>query len=209
MDYILFGIQGSGKGTQGKLLAEKIGAACFETGGELRSLSADNSELGQKVKSIISAGHLVPNEVVMEIVSNFVQKAGKDRPIIFDGIPRNELQDSSFRALLDSFGRNYTGIYFELERDAAEQRLLSRRVCEKCKAVYPAFFKSPACQACDGKLVTRMDDNASAIKTRLDIFYQETLPVIESWKTKNKMITINGAGTIEEVTKEMFEKCVK
>ena len=204
MDYILFGIQGSGKGTQGKILAEKIAAAYFETGGELRRLSSENSDLGKKVKSIIEAGHLVPNEVVMEIVENFMEKNG-GTPIIFDGIPRNKEQDTSLRAVLEKHNRNYTGIYFELSREEAEKRLIKRRICVKCKTVYPAFYTNEKCE-CGGELQTRSDDNEASIRTRIDIFYKETVPVVDGWKNNGKILALDAAGTIEQVTKELFEK---
>lgn len=207
MDYVLFGIQGAGKGTQGKILCEKISAAYFETGGELRKLSAESSELGKKVKSIITAGHLVPNEVVMEMVENFVKNLGdKTTPIIFDGLPRNGEQNETFEALLKKMGRQYRGIYFELSRTEAENRLLRRRICGKCKAVYPMFYKKDKCEKCGGDLTVRADDNAESIKTRLEIFFKETLPVTEIWKSKGEMISVDASGTIEEVTKELFDK---
>lgn len=209
MDYVLFGIQGAGKGTQGKILAEKIGAAYFETGGELRRLSHENSELGEKVKTIIEAGHLVPNGVVMEIVENFIQIAiqeNKNKPIIFDGIPRNKEQNDSFRALLKKTGREYIGIYFELTREQAEERLLKRRVCAKCKSVYPAFYAKDVCEKCGEKLVIRADDNENSIRTRIDIFYKETLPIIEEWRRAEKIISVNGVGKIKNVTKGLLEQ---
>jgi len=132
MDYVLFGIQGSGKGTQGKFLAPKISASYFETGGELRRLSKEDSELGKKVKSIIEAGHLVQNEVVMEIVENFIKtNPNAGNPIIFDGIPRNGEQNGTFEALLNKMGRKYTGLYFELSKEEAEN---SRLEYDKCMA---------------------------------------------------------------------------
>lgn len=207
MDYVLFGIQGSGKGTQGKILAEKLHAAYFETGGELRRLAKENSPLGKKVKSIIEAGRLVPNEVVMEIVGNFVKMAGEEEAsIIFDGIPRNGEQNDSLMALLKKAGREYTGIYFELSRDEAENRLLKRRICTGCKTVYPALYENKECEKCGGALQTRADDNAESIRTRLDIFYHETLPVIEQWKAHGKLLSLNAAGSIEEVTQTLFKK---
>lgn len=207
MDYVLFGIQGSGKGTQGKILAEKLNAAYFETGGELRRLASENSPLGKKVKSIIDAGHLVPNEVVMEIVEHFVKTKAAARAAVFDGIPRNAKQNATFEALLKKMGRDYTGIYFELSREDAEHRLLKRRICVECKNVYPANYpKELACEKCGGELAVRADDNADSIRTRLDIFYKETLPVIENWKQRGKMISVNGTGTIEQVTKGLFSK---
>lgn len=206
MNYVLFGIQGSGKGTQGKILAAKIGAAYFETGGELRRLANENSELGKKVKLIIEAGHLVPNEVVMEIAENFAKMPENNaRPIIFDGIPRNQHQNDTFEALLQKLGRDYKGIYFELQRNEAENRLLKRRVCSKCKEIYPAFYRNPVCEKCNGELITRADDNADSIRTRLDIFYKETLPVIKNWSGRGKMIKINAAPPIEEITKKLLQ----
>lgn len=207
MDYILFGIQGSGKGTQGKLLAEKLSAAYFETGGELRRLAKENSPLGKKVKNIIEDGHLVPTEVVIEIVENFIQTvSGQKAAIIFDGIPRNREQSNLFEALLKKLDRRYKGIYFELPRAEAENRLLKRRVCKECKAVYPASYKEDSCEQCGGLLMTRSDDKIESIRTRLDIFFRETLPVIEAWKTQGKIIGVNGFGTIEDITKEIFLK---
>ena len=208
MDYVLFGIQGSGKGTQGKILAQHMGAAYFETGGELRRLAGENSELGQKVKGIIEAGHLVPNEVVMEIVENFLANkitASADA-VIFDGIPRNEEQNKSLTYLLKKLGRDFTGIYFELARGEAERRLLARRLCGKCKTVYAAAFKGATCEKCGSALATRADDNTASIRTRIDIFYKETMPIIESWRAAGIVISVNAAGTIDEVTKELLAK---
>ncbi len=209
MDFVLFGIQGSGKGTQGKIFAAKLHAAYFETGGELRRLAKENSPLGKKVKSIIEAGRLVPNEVVMEIVENFVKfvrSSGDGAAIIFDGIPRNKEQNDSLESLLKKMGRNYTGIYFELSREEAENRLLKRRMCSACKAVYPAFYKNAECEKCGGALIARADDNAESIRTRLDIFFKETLPVIEDWTARKKIITVDAAGSIGKVTEGLAQK---
>lgn len=213
MDYILFGIQGAGKGTQAKFLAEKTGAQYFETGGELRRLSSEDSPLGKKIKSIIDAGHLVDNDVVMEIVENFLQKTvsekGTEGSIIFDGIPRNMHQSETLTALLNKYSRNFTGLYFELAREAAENRLLKRRICKSCKAVYPAMYDKPTCEKCNGELITRADDNAESIKTRIEIFYKETTPIVEKWRELGKMISINADQPIEAVTKEMVLKIYK
>lgn len=210
MDYILFGIQGAGKGTQAKILAEKTGAQYFETGGELRRLSQEDTELSRKVKSIIESGRLVPNEVVMEIVENYISRTlaekGADCSILFDGIPRNAEQNESFVALLTRHNRPFTGLYFELARDVAEKRLLTRRMCKNCKTIYPAAYEKQECEKCGGELMTRADDNAEAIKTRIEIFYKETLPIIEGWRAENKMISINADQSIEAVTTEMLKK---
>ncbi|PJC36606.1 hypothetical protein CO046_04870 [Candidatus Peregrinibacteria bacterium CG_4_9_14_0_2_um_filter_53_11] len=208
MDYVLFGIQGAGKGTQGKILADKLQAGYFETGAELRRLAKEDSPLGQKVRTIIESGHLVPTSVVMEIVENYLTETlsahGGEATIIFDGIPRNAEQDAALRSILAHHERDFVGLHFVLSREEAENRLINRRVCSVCKIVYPHSYPAPRCE-CGGELVTRTDDNAEAIKIRLDIFESETLPVIKAWENQGSVINIDASKTIEEVTKEVLE----
>mgnify|MGYP001596990964 CR=1 FL=1 len=169
-------------------------------------LATENSPLGKKIKSIIEAGHLVPNEVVMEIAENFLKKKTKAAGAIFDGIPRNKEQNETFEALLEKNKREYTGIYFKLSRDEAETRLLRRRACVNCKNVYPAIYpKEKGCERCGGILAVRADDNPQSVRTRLDIFYKETLPVIEDWKTRGKILEIDASPTIEKITAQLLK----
>lgn len=199
MDLIFFGMQGAGKGTLGKQVAQRYGMQFFETGGELRRLSQEDSELGQKIKSIIEAGHLVSNEVVMEIVENFVNNLPEGASVLFDGIPRSVEQANTLNALLDKLGREYKGVLIEISRDTALRRLTTRRLCSKCKEIYPATFTADSCEKCGGELVTRKDDNPEAIETRLKAFADETMPAIEMYA--NRLIKINGEPTIDEVEK--------
>ena len=98
------------------------------------------------------------------------------------------------------------GIYFELSKPEAERRLLTRRMCTSCKTIYPATYTQKQCEKCEGPLMTRNDDNADAIKTRIEIFYQETMPLVEEWKKEGKIISINAEQSIEQVTEELFSK---
>ncbi|MBU1992689.1 MAG: nucleoside monophosphate kinase [Patescibacteria group bacterium] len=203
MDLILFGIQGSGKGTQGIFIAEKYGFEVFETGAELRKLSREDSELGRKVKEIIEAGNLVPNDVVMEIVENFTNKIEPGKNVLFDGIPRKIEQKESLDALLNRLERPFAGILIQISEEEALRRLTTRRLCKTCKTVYPASYGSDTCE-CGGKLITRTDDNPESIKTRLRAYASETVPVIEKYKEEGKMIEVNGEQPIEKVTEEVF-----
>lgn len=205
MDLVLFGIQGSGKGTQGKFIADKFGFETFETGAELRKLAKEESELGRKVKEIIETGHLVPNDVVMEIIENFMKKLPSGKKVLFDGIPRKMEQKKSFDLLMNKLGHQFLGILIHISKEEALRRLTTRRLCEKCKSVYPTSYESDKCE-CGGQLVTRADDNPESIKVRLDAYENETTPVIENYKKEGKMVEINGEQKIEEVTKETFEK---
>ena len=205
MDYVLFGIQGSGKGTQGTVLAERLGASYFEMGGRLRELSKQDSELAIKVKNIIESGNLVPTEVVMEIVAEFAKNIEASKPIIFDGIPRSEEQRAAFEMLLTKLGREYKGIYFALNREAAIQRLTTRRICSINKEAFPASFEEETCPQHNAPLITRSDDTPESINTRLDLFIKETMPIIDHWKNEGKIIEIDAGKSIDEVREELAE----
>lgn len=202
MDLILFGMQGAGKGTIGKGIADRYKLQIFETGGELRKLSSQNTPLAKKVKSIIEAGHLVPNEVVMEIVENFLKNLPTKTNVLFDGIPRKIDQAESLNALLKKNNRAYKAVLLEIKEKTALKRLTTRRICKVCKAVYPVTFTGGKC-ACGGELITRSDDNPEAIKTRLKAFRNETVPAMALYK--DKLIKIDGEPNIEEVEIKTFE----
>lgn len=207
MDIILIGMQGAGKGTLSQALVEKYHFSLFETGAELRHLASLDSELGKKIKSIIEAGHLVPEEVVMDIIENFLKNTNKKQTIIFDGIPRNLKQAELFEKLLQKNNRNFLCVAINLSEETALKRLVTRRLCKKCKTVFPANYSKNRCEKCEGELITRADDNAEAIKTRIKTFSTETLPIIENYRHEGrKIIELNGEPSIEEVTREAFEK---
>lgn len=206
MDLILFGIQGSGKGTQAEKIAEKYNLEIFETGARLRALAQKNSALGKKVKSIIEAGHLVPNEVVIEIVENFIQKIPEGKSILFDGIPRSMKQKESLEKIFQEFGRETKALLINISKEEAIKRLTTRRICKECKATYPVFYKKERCEKCSGKLIVRTDDNIESIETRLDAYEKETLPVIEEYRNEQRLIEVDGEKSIEEVSEEVFGK---
>lgn len=206
MNYVLFGMQGSGKGTQSQILASTFGLAIFETGGALRALAAEGSELGNRVKAIIESGQLVPTEVVMEIIVDFVNKLPKGQAVLFDGIPRSKDQQEQFDALMEKEGLDFTGILIELSEEEALRRLTTRRICSDCKAVYPATYEGLHCEACGGELTTRKDDTPDAIRVRLDTFREQTLPVIEDYIARGKMIVVDGEQSIDAVAQELIKK---
>ncbi len=182
-DIILVGIQGSGKGTQARILAEKLGYQIFETGAELRSIARENSPLGQKVKAITERGDLVPNEIVMEIVENFFHKISSSTPVIFDGIPRSEPQRLSLQKLLSSHKRDFLVLEIRLSESEAMKRLLLR-----------------------AKTEGRADDTPAVIQKRIQNFYAHTEPLLEHWNNEKKLLSIDGDQSIAEVTKEILER---
>ena len=179
---ILIGPQGCGKGTQGKILAEKFGFKIFETGAQLRKISAENSPLGTRVREIIERGDLVPNEIVMEIVENFLQKIDKNSPVIFDGIPRSELQRDSLENLLQKNGRDFLALEIKLSPEKSIARLLRRAEIEH-----------------------RADDNLAAIKNRLQNFAKFTAPLLEKWRQNKKLFSVDGENSIEKIHEKIVE----
>ncbi|MBU1446484.1 nucleoside monophosphate kinase [Patescibacteria group bacterium] len=206
MDLILFGIQGSGKGTQGKFLRERYQTEYFETGGQLRKLAKEDSPLGKKIKHIIEAGHLVSDDVVMEIVANFINNIAEGKSVIFDGIPRSIGQAKALDELLAKRNRDFNAVILDLSTESAMTRLTTRRICENCKTAYPATYKENTCNECEGKLITRTDDNADSIRVRLQAYADETMPVITRYENTGKLIHVDGEKDIEEVSNELYEK---
>lgn len=206
MDIVLFGVQGSGKGTQGKLIASKYDMKIFETGGELRKLSKLDTPLAMKVKAIINAGYLVPNEVVMEIIENFLNGISSTDKVLFDGLPRTLEQMESFNALMKKFNRDFRGVHIFIPKEMAMERLLTRTLCSKCKTVYPATYTKSTCELDNEPLIKRDDDNADSIRTRLSAYENETIPVINTYSTEQKMLEVDGTKSIDEVSEAIYSQ---
>lgn len=203
----MFGRQGSGKGTQGKHFAERYNLTPFVMGDELRKLAKSDSELGKKVKEIIEAGHLVSDDVVMEIIENFMNELPKGARVIFDGIPRKMAQAEKFDALMKTNKRDFIGVILAINEATAIRRLTRRRMCSACKNIFAETYDKPNCELCGGDLESREDDsNMESIRNRLDAFKNETMPVIEHYHAQEKLIGLNGEPTIEEVNEEAFPK---
>ncbi len=180
MDLLLFGMQGAGKGTQGKIIAEKRGFVIFETGGALRKIREEDSDLGKTVKDIMDRGDLVTNEIVMDIIENFLSQNLSSR-ILFDGIPRSLAQKKTFDALMQKYKRTLQGVYLTLPREEAIGRMLLRG---------------------------RSDDTPEVIERRLANYEKETLPVIQEYMAQGVLVELDGSGSIEEIAGEI-EKVVE
>lgn len=176
-DLVLFGIQGSGKGTQAKRLAAEFGYDIFEAGGELRKIAASGSDLGKTVSSYIDKGHLVPHQIIMQVVKEAILARPKNQKILFDGIPRDENQMKDFDQIMKDAGRDFRCIHILLTPEEGMRRILGRAAAEG-----------------------RMDDADTAIiERRMKTFTEKTVPVIEKYKKEGKVMEIDGMKNVEEV----------
>jgi adenylate kinase len=181
MDLVLFGIQGSGKGTQAKRLAAEFGYEIFEAGGELRKMAASGSELGNTVKSYIDNGKLVPFEIIMNVVKEAINARPKNQKILFDGIPRDADQQKAFDQILKDANRDFRCIHLLLSPEEGIQRILGRAKAEG-----------------------RADDADTAIiQRRMNTFTEKTLPVIKAYEAAGKVTEIDGMQSVEQVYEQM------
>jgi adenylate kinase len=181
MDLVFFGIQGSGKGTQAKKLAQEFSYDIFEAGGELRKIAASGSTLGATVKSYIDIGKLVPHEIIMQVVKTAIEARPKGTKILFDGIPRDLDQMADFDAIMREEKRDFRCIEFTLSPEEATNRILGR-----------------------AKTEGRKDDaNTEIIERRMTTFREKTLPVIEKYLKQGKLIRISAEGTVEGIYGEL------
>jgi adenylate kinase len=201
----ILGKQGAGKGTQGERLAAHLGVPRISTGDIFRAAVKAGTDAGQKAKSFMDAGELVPDDVVVDVVRERLEhddvRAGG---FVLDGFPRNVAQ-------AEALERELGGIDLVVELDVPTevvlQRLAGRRVCSECGTDYSAGHAptdDPVCDRCGGKVVLREDDTERAIKRRLDLYEERTAP-LESWyMNKDKLAAIDGTGDPDVVTARLL-----
>lgn len=181
MDLVLFGIQGSGKGTQAKKLAAEFGYEIFEAGAELRKIAASKSELGKTVKSFIDVGNLVPYDIIMEVTRQAILARPKTQKILFDGVPRDLNQMRDFDAIMAEAGRKFRCVQLTLDPGLGIGRVMGR-----------------------AKKEGRIDDaDEEVIHRRMQTFMEKTLPVIGHYKRKKNLIEIDGNREMEEVYEDL------
>ncbi len=198
---ILIGAPGSGKGTQaGRLVSDK-GLKHISTGDLLRGEISKGSDLGKKVKSVLDSGDLVSDDLVIELIH---ANTDLDKfQYIFDGYPRNLVQAQTLdkQVLKD---RASLAVYFEIDLNKLVERLTNRRTCKECGTIYNLISQAPSkagvCDKCGGtNMVHRDDDKEEVIKKRMDVFSQNTQPVLDYYKSTNRLMTVNAENSIEQL----------
>jgi len=208
MNIILIGPPGSGKGTQAKLLEEQHNMKQLSSGDMLRAAVSEGTEIGQKAKSYMEAGELVPDDLVVEIVTDQIEKLG-DTGFILDGFPRNVHQAEVLDQMLDKRGRNIDRVLVvEVSDDLLVDRIGGRYTCANCGEGYHDKFKQPeqegVCDKCGStEFIRRPDDNPDTVRNRLAVYHEQTKPLVDYYKEQGKVRVIDGEQPIEEVTKAL------
>lgn len=206
MNIIIFGPQGSGKGTQADILAEKLKIPHISTGDIFRDNIKSQTKLGKLAQTFIDRGNLAPDEITIKIIKERLVKVDAQNGFILDGYPRNLAQVQALEQIIK------TDLAMEvwISDSEALKRIGGRRSCLKCNAIYHLEFNPPKvqgkCDKCQSELIIRDDDKEEAIKKRLELYHQQTEPLIKYYQEQGIYLKIDGMPPIPEVTKEIFEK---
>lgn len=207
MKIILSGPPGSGKGTQAELLAQEFEFAHFSTGDVFRDHIARKTSIGMNAIQYISKGHLVPDEIVLELTRDFI-KTNTKKGIIFDGFPRTTRQAEGLDQILrENNDKLDLIIFIKLSEAEIIKRLTARRTCRKCNAIYNLDFKPPKtsgiCDLCGGELYQRVDDTEEIIKQRLAVYQNQTAELKDYYKKNHTIYEIEGILGKDKVFQEI------
>ncbi len=204
MRIVLLGAPGSGKGTQAKKLMADRSIPQISTGDILRAAVAAGTVFGEQAKKIMEAGELVPDDVMLGIISERLAEDDAAGGFILDGFPRTEKQARDLENLLDGLGQPLDSVVLmDVDFDVLMKRLTGRRTCSLTGKLLNIYFSPQeeldACTDAGGEFIQRDDDNEETISNRLEVYHSQTEPLIEFYRGKNKLKVIDAAGSIDEV----------
>ena len=208
MNLIILGPPGAGKGTQAQLLERDRGFIQLSTGDMLRATVAEGTGIGQKAKAIMDRGELVPDPVMVQIIADKLDELA-DQPFILDGFPRTQGQAESLDALLTEKRKALSFVLqLKIEDTILVERVVGRFTCSNCGEGYHDTFKLPAkngiCDRCGGiEFKRRSDDNEDAMRARLVAYHAQTAPLIDYYRSKGILVSVDGEAPFDAVTAEI------
>ena len=206
MKLILLGAPGAGKGTQAEQIREKYNIPAFSTGAILREAVRNETEIGLRAKEYMDSGELVPDDVVMSVIRERMDQPDAANGFILDGMPRTVAQAEG----LEQMGVEIDVVIdIDVSNDEIIERLSGRRVCESCGSSYHTVYKPTSkpesCDRCAGRLIIRKDDEPETIRARLKAYHTQTEPLIDFYRSRNKLVVVRGRKEVSETTALVFE----
>lgn len=204
MRLVFLGAPGSGKGTQARRLMDEYASPQISTGDLLRAAVADGSELGRKAKAAMDAGELVADDIVIGMIRERLHQKDTQYGFILDGFPRSLAQAEALDAMLSEENKPLNkAILLDVDLEGLVKRLTGRRTCEECGHLYNIYYNPPKTEGvCDhdgGKLMHRADDNEETITSRMQVYQQQTAPVVEYYESKGILRRVDGDGEMNQV----------
>lgn len=206
MKITIMGPPGGGKGTQAEILSDKLSIPHISTGAIIRSAIREKTELGKAAEDYIANGQLVPDKLVIDMVSKRLSEKDCENGYILDGFPRTLPQADA----MDEIGIELDyALNLLVSDEVIVDRLGGRRECKACAAPYHVKFNPPekegVCDKCGGVLITRADDVPDTIRQRLSVYHSETEPLVEFYKKKDVLVNVTGRDSIEDTTDAVLE----
>lgn len=210
MNVILIGAQGSGKGTQADLLAGELGLPHVSSGDLFRKAMAEKTELGLKVKTYMDRGELVPDDLTVAMILSRLTMPDCAAGVILDGFPRTVAQEQALDEGLQKVGKQIDLVfYLEVPREELLTRLSGRYICRANQHVYNINTRPPkkpgVCDIDGSPLFQRPDDTGEAVQRRLNIFFSETIHLLDYYRAQGKLVTVNGNQPIEQVRTSLLQ----
>ena len=204
MKIIMLGAPGAGKGTQAKKIAAKYAIPHISTGDIFRANIKNNTELGQKAKTYMDKGELVPDELVVDLIMDRFKEADCANGYVLDGFPRTIPQAEALDKALSANGESVDyAINVEVPDENIINRMSGRRACVGCGATYHIQFNAPkvegVCDTCGEKLILRDDDKPETVKNRLSVYHEQTQPLIDYYSKKGVLAEVDGTQSMENV----------
>lgn len=201
---VLLGPPGAGKGTQAKSISNRYSIPHISTGDIFRKNIAENTPLGIEAKKHIDKGHLVPDDLTIDIVKDRLRKEDCDKGYLLDGFPRTVMQAEALESFLNSREEKLsTALLIDVPRDFILERMTGRRVCPACGASYHIKFNPPnidgRCDVCGTDIIQRKDDVESTVSERLDVYDKQTQPLIDYYKSEDLLSIVDGTKAINVV----------
>jgi adenylate kinase len=208
---VLMGAPGAGKGTQARLLQERLHLPQISTGDIFRALKSAQTPLAQEVRELMERGQLVPDELTIKLVKERTAQPDCRNGYILDGFPRTPAQAASLEKLAAEQGNTIVAVLIDVPRELLEQRMTGRRNCPVCGEIYNIYLKPPKFDnVCDlhpeAQLVHRADDNVETVQARLATYEKQTQPLMDYYKSAGLLRAVDGTGAPEAIYEEILPR---